>query len=142
LQFGNGAKLSSDELMIEFELCIGLIFKPLRHHIRDVISSGSSIFPIWKSVLLVLEDFLTEKNEPLVQDERQPISEHLKKTMNDLLNEHFQNAITLLATAGVLLQDPKFSNEISTITREAATRMGINEKSLQQWMTAADLAAT
>ncbi|GAX15268.1 hypothetical protein FisN_1Hh705 [Fistulifera solaris] len=142
LQFGNGAKSSSDELMIEFELCIGLIFKPLRHHVRDVIDSGSSISPIWKSVLLVLEDFLTEKNEPLVEEERQPISKHLKKTMNDLLNEHFQNAITLLAAAGVLLQDPKSSNDISTITREAATRMGINENSLQQWMTAADQTAT
>ena len=104
---------------------------------RDVLSTGSSISPIWKSVLSVLEDFLTEKAEPVVEDERRPISKSLKKTMNDLLNEHFQNAITLLITAGVLLQDPKSSNEISTITWEAATRMGISENSLQQWKEAA-----
>lgn len=140
LQFKNGAESSSDELMIEFELCIGLIFKPLRHHIRDVLSTGSNISPIWKSVLSVLEDFLTEKAEPGVEDERRPISRNLKKTMNDLLNEHFRNAIMLLITAGVLLLDPKSSNEISTITWEAATRMGISEKSLQQWKEAADQA--
>lgn len=138
LQFGDRMVASSDELMIEFELCIGLIFKPLRHHLRDVLNAGSSISPIWKSVLSVLEDLLTKKDESVEEEERRKsIPEGLKKTMNDLANEHLHNAIMLLITADVLLQDPKSSDEISIITWEAATRMGVSEKSLQQWKQAA-----
>lgn len=138
LKFGNGAESSSDELMIEFELCIGLIFKPLRHHVRDVLSSDSSISPVWRSVLSVLEDFLAEKDAPGVEDQRRPISKRLKNTMTDLLNEHFQNAITLLISAGILFLDSESSNEISKLTWEAAKKMGISESSLKKWKEDAD----
>lgn len=137
LQFSDGMESSSDELMIEFELCIGLIFKPLRHHLRDVLDTGSSILPIWKSVLAVLEEFLIDRNETVVEERRRSIPHSLKKTMNDLINEHFYNAIMLLTTTGVLLQDSKSSDELSNFTWEAATRMGVKESFLQQWKEAA-----
>lgn len=138
LQSREGMVSSPDELMIEFELCIGLIFKPLRHHLRDVLNAGSSITPIWKSVLSVIEGVLTERNDPTAEEQhRRSIPIGLKKTMHDLANEHFYNAIMLLITAGVLLQDPTSFDEISNITWEAATRMGVSEGSLKQWKQAA-----
>jgi hypothetical protein len=132
---GNGMVSSSDELLIEFELCIGLIFKPLRHHLKNVLSTGASLSSIWKSVLLVLEELLSqtvETDEP-GGEKGHPIPEGLKKTMDNLANEHFQNAVKVLLSAGVLLADAKTPGDISAVTWEAAGRMGISEKSLEQW---------
>jgi hypothetical protein len=77
--------VSTDQLMMEFELCIGLIFKPLRHHIHHILqcnsggssrsssisstSSSTSYLPvIWLSVLSVLEDLLCDKTPVLLYD--------------------------------------------------------------------------
>jgi hypothetical protein len=129
---------STDELMIEFELCIGLIFKPLRHHLKNVLATDGSLSSIWQSVLSVLEDLLNEpeRNSP-ISEPKEMIPENLKATMNDLANEHFQNAIMVLISAGVLLADSKSPGDISAITWESVGRMGINEGSVVEWKQAA-----
>jgi hypothetical protein len=126
---------SADELMIEFELCIGLIFKPLRHHLKNALSTSSCLSSIWKSVLLVLEDLLVDKaqSEHPPEERRCAIPESLRKTMNNLANEHFQNAIMVLISAGVLLADSKSPGDITAMTWEAASKMGISDVSLQEW---------
>jgi hypothetical protein len=135
MQIGGGMVSSSDELLIEFELCIGLIFKPLRHHLKNVISTDASLTSIWKSVLSVLEDLLSNKKESEHSEEesRRAISKTLKTTMDNLANEHFQNAIKGMISAGVLLADSKSPGDISSMTWEAAGRMGISEGALQEW---------
>lgn len=120
--------------MIEFELCIGLIFKPLRHHLSNVIANGGSLSSIWQSVLSVLEELLRdeERGSP-TSESKVRIPENLKATMNDLANEHFQNAIMVLISAGVLLPDSKVPGDISALTWESVVRMGINEGSIVEW---------
>ena len=140
LQMGDTVAKNADELMIEFELSIGLIFKPLRHHLKTVLDAGGSLSSIWKSVLKVLEELLND-NEPKGADSpgerHQVIPQKLKKTMNGLVNEHLQNAIMFLIQAGVLLSDPKAPDDITAITWESVGRMGVSEGSLKKWKHAA-----
>ena len=139
LQMGNSRVASADELLIEFELCIGLIFKPLRHHLKNALSTDASLSSIWMSVLLVLEELLTDKSEGEQPEEgsKRAIPKSLKTTMDDLANEHFQNAIKVLISAGVLLADSTSPGDISSMTWEAAKKMGVSEGSLQEWRKAA-----
>jgi hypothetical protein len=141
LQMGGRTIESTDNLMIEFELCIGLIFKPLRHHLHNVLETGGSLSSIWQSVLAVLEELLRdeEQNSP-VSESGEKVPEKLKATMNDLANEHFQNAIMVLISAGVLLADSKAPGDISAITWESVGRMGISEGSVVEWKQAASQA--
>jgi len=126
--------------MIEFELCIGLIFKPLRHHLSRVVTSEGegSLFSIWKSVLQVLEELLVEEKKDTPSPERrEKLPTNLKVMMHGLANEHLQNAIMVLISAGVLLSDSKSSGDISSLTWESVDRMGISEKSVHEWKKAA-----
>lgn len=143
LKMGTGMVSSADELLIEFELCIGLIFKPLRHHLKHALgtSGQGSLYTVWKAVLNVLEELLTDRQLESEQDEdhhmRRGIPDNLRATMNNLANEHFQNVILVLISAGVLLADPKCPGDITSMTWEAARRMGISENSMQEWKQAA-----
>jgi hypothetical protein len=138
LQKGGRTLANTDELMIEFELCIGLIFKPLRHHWQNVLAAGGSLSSIWQSVLAVLEELLREdESGSPVSEHGKKIPEKLKATMNDLANEHFQSAIKVLISAGVLLADSKSPGDISAITWESVGRMGISEGSVVEWKQAA-----
>lgn len=155
LQMGEGRFHSSDELMIEFELCIGLIFKPLRHHLQSFLvgENGVGVLSIWKSVLSVLEEMLCEDKSVNRNLDSSSSSEHeqrmkvkipkdLKDTMNNLANEHLRNAIKVLIASGVLLSDesvrPSTASssslaELTTMTIGAVGRMGIQERSLREW---------
>ena len=138
LQKGGRTVANTDELMIEFELCIGLIFKPLRHHWQNVLAAGGSLSSIWQSVLAVLEELLREyENDSPVSEPGNKIPEKLKATMNDLANEHFQSAVKVLISAGVLLADSKSPGDISAITWESVGRMGFSEGSVVEWKQAA-----
>jgi hypothetical protein len=126
LQLGEGRFQSSDELMIEFELCIGLIFKPLRHHLQNLLAnpSGEGIFSVWKSILSALEELLCDDDKkkkslggsssslaaPPEDGQRKPaaaaaIPKNLRDTMNNLANEHLRNAIEVLIASGILQSD-------------------------------------
>lgn len=130
MQMGRGAVPSTDELMIEFELCIGLIFKPLRHHLKDALTSHleSHVFPLWKAVLAVLEELLA------ASEEKVGVPQTLLTTMHDLATEHLQNAIIMLVASGVLLTDPKSASDISTATRTSVLRMGVSREVFEKWM--------
>lgn len=131
IQLGHGSIPSTDELMIEFELCIGLIFKPFRHHLRRALTEGleSHIVPLWSAVLSVLEELLSSS----VSEDRSGLSETLHKTMHDLATEHLRNAIVMLVSSGVLV-DPKSDAGMSGDTQAAILRMGISKNSLDNWI--------
>lgn len=122
--------------MIEFELCIGLIFKPLRHHMKAVLQFGNigGLASVWESVLSVLEDLLSdEKRSQSVDDKRIGLPDSIKSTMDNLANEHLQNAISILLGAGVIFPDAKTPGDISSITWDAVKRMGIADKAVAEW---------
>ena len=135
LQLRDPSIETTDQLMMEFELCIGLIFKPLRHHSQSLKESGSSLPSIWQSVLVVLEDLLGDKRSvsPLPEECRDHIPESLKKTMDSLANEHLQNAIKVLLSTGVLFADSKAPGDLTAITWESVSRMGVSDGAVQEW---------
>ena len=130
MQLGHGAIPSTDELMIEFELCIGLIFKPLRHHLPRTLNEHveSHLFPLWKAILAVLEELLSSE----VPEDGSGISEKLRKTMHGLATEHLQNAVVMLVSSGVL--SPSSQDEISETTKKSVVRMGISQETLDGWI--------
>jgi hypothetical protein len=66
---------SIDQLMMEFELCIGLIFKPLRQHIHSIIAMTSTTVAapngylslVWMTVLSVLEHLFIPSNATTIE---------------------------------------------------------------------------
>ncbi|KAL7574859.1 hypothetical protein ACA910_010694 [Epithemia clementina (nom. ined.)] len=131
MQMGQGSIPSTDELMIEFELCIGLIFKPLRHHLKRGLAGHmeSHVYPLWNAVLSVLEELLS----PSLPDDGCGLPETLRVTMHDLATEHLQNAVVMLVSTGVL-DSPNSDSGISRTTQDAVLRMGISRDSLECWM--------
>jgi hypothetical protein len=147
--------VTTDQLMMEFELCIGLIFKPLRHHIHHIIDCSTdddvtnhgkkeNLPSIWFSVLSVLETFFCSKSQVHLHDEvsdefnsRMPhvvISDELKATMCSLAHEHLQSAVQTLLLMGVLNPKPIDAEDLFTQkTWESVWRMGISEAEVQQW---------
>jgi hypothetical protein len=142
--------------MMEFELCIGLIFKPLRHHIHHIIDCGTgdnsaapgkkeNLLSIWFSVLLVLENFFGNKGHVHLPDgeasdeynghmSHSVISDELKSTMGSLANEHLQSAIQTLLLMGVLKTEPIDAEDVFTLkTWESVKRMGISDAEVQHW---------
>ena len=138
LQTGHGANPSTDEMMIEFELCIGLVFKPLRHNLQNVIASNSGnsqLFPIWKAVLSVIEEFRGTGTGS--SDDTEALPDSLRRTMQDLATEHLQNAIKVLMSVGVIVSDPKTPNDLSSLTWESVGRMGFGKETIESWKTSA-----
>jgi len=135
LQLRDPSIETTDQLMMEFELCIGLIFKPLRHHSQKLKENGGSLPSIWQSVLVVLEQLLGDKHtsSPPPEERGEHIPENLKKTMESLANEHLQNAIKVLLSAGVLFADSKAPGDLTAITWESVSRMGVSDGAVQEW---------
>ena len=140
LQTGQNGTPSTDEMMIEFELCIGLVFKPLRHNLKNVVGStsgSSNLFPIWRAVLSVIEELLGTGNSG---EDEAALPDSLRKTMQDLATEHLQNAIQVLMTNGAIVSEPKTPNDLSSLTWDSVGRMGIGKETIDAWKTSAERA--
>ena len=125
-------------MMIEFELCIGLVFKPLRHNLQKVITSNSGnsqLLPIWKAVLSVIEELRGTSTGNAEDDEGLP--DGLRRTMQDLATEHLQNAIQVLMSVGAIVSDPKTPNDLSSLTWESVGRMGFGKETIESWKSSA-----
>jgi pyruvate/2-oxoglutarate dehydrogenase complex dihydrolipoamide acyltransferase (E2) component len=118
---------TADELMIEFELCLGLIFKPLRHHLQLILDAGNvgDVLTVWKSILAVLEEL---KEQEVSSPEQRALPKQLKATMDNLTNEHLHNAVKLFLVAGV------FSSEsISPDDKSSLHRLNISDDMINAW---------
>ena len=130
-----------DELMIELELCIGLIFKPLRHHLKNVIGDDRVLLlSLWKPVLDVLKSILkypdAESERPAVESgEFNP--ERIVKATNDLAIEHLRNVIMVLISFGILKAQSQSPDDISAITWESVSEMDSCKEFLDEWKKAA-----
>lgn len=121
-----------DELMIELELCIGLIFKPLRHHLKNVVSEEDSvILSLWTPILDVLKEILKEPAVEGSSDETFP--EIALQSTNELTVEHLRNVITVLIGYGVLKAEPQAPNDITELTWEAVGSMDPCKNFLDEW---------
>lgn len=82
-----------DATMVEIELCVSLIFKPLRHHMKVVINEDPSVFlALWKPILNVTKEILDDASG----------SKKLTHDTRELTMEHLKNVIMVLSSFGVL----------------------------------------
>jgi hypothetical protein len=130
-----------DELMIELELCVGLIFKPLRHHLKNVVDEGQvTILSLWKPVLDVLTQVLGSP-QPVgyetVEENTVLASDKVLQATNDLTLEHLRNVIMVLIGYGVLAAEQKAPGDLSALTWDAVGKIEVCQQFLDEWKTAA-----
>jgi hypothetical protein len=113
-----------DAMMMELELCIGLIFKPLRHHIKTIINEDPPVLmSVWKPTLDVLQEIMGEN----AHDE-------IGQSINELTFEHLRNVITVLISYRVLIAGDEASlDEISRQTWNAISNMDYCKKYVVEW---------
>ena len=123
-----------EEIMIEFEQCTSLIFKPLLHHMKSIISSQVDFLPIWASLLKVMEHLLSDAMPESVDTDRREMSpERLSLTLKELASEHLRNAIMVLHSHGILTSNPLPDDELSTMTWEAVGKMAFCSIMQEEW---------
>ncbi len=124
LQIRDPSLETTDQLMVEFEMCLSLVFKPLRHHLQQLVAEDSNLPILWATVLQVVEKLLA----PSPSETQQPsIPANLKSTMNSLTNEHLKNAIQVLLNAGVLSTEPRQPGDLTDLTWQSVHRMGVDD---------------
>jgi len=124
-----------DEIMIELELCIGLIFKPLRHHLKRVLTENSLILlPTWKCILGVLEEILKDPTQG--ENAEMEISD-LRNVTNELTTEHLRNVIMVLIDLDILKAEPQAPDDITAQTWDAVAKMDFCKVYLNEWKEAA-----
>ena len=130
LRAGERLVATADDVMIQYELCIGLIFKPMRHHLQ-VLTVGSGLLGrVWKSMLAVLDGLLC----PSDGDAKPVIPLSLQSTMDNLASEHLRNAVIALCSSGFLEPDGVSKpGDMTTWTWESIQRMGIPDSVIQEW---------
>jgi hypothetical protein len=131
-----------DTMTIELELCIGLIFKPLRHHIKTIMNEDPSVLlALWAPTLGVLKEVL---KEPSSESALTPGSEKgdsprrkIIRSTNELTLEHLRNVIMVLISFGVLKEKEESPDDLTAQTWKAISEMGYCNKFLDEWKQAA-----
>ena len=129
-----------DESMIELELCIGLIFKPLRHHLKNVIDEDESVLlSLWKAVLNVLAEILSPSPDGNVANaEKLGVASHqIRQATNDLTIEHLRNVIMVLIGFGVLMEESNAPNDFTELTWTCVSKIDVCKTYLDEWKKAA-----
>lgn len=112
-----------DATMAEVELCVSLIFKPFRHHMKVVIKEDSSVFlALWKPILNVTKEILDDASG----------SKKLTHDTRELTMEHLKNVIMVLSSFGVLND-----GSISVETWSLIDQMAYCKKHVTEWKDAA-----
>ena len=120
-----------DATMIEVELCVSLIFKPLRHHMKVVINEDPSVFlALWVPVLNVVKEILEDD-----AGSTSPLSKKLAHDSRELTVEHLRNVIMVLGSFGVL--NGEMDGTISAQTWTLIEQMDYCKKYVDEWKTAA-----
>ena len=128
-----------DEIMIELELCIGLIFKPLRHHVQNIVNDGGdALIALWKATLEVLKVVLCDTVSPDESTDDHPgVVNVVVKSINDLALEHLRNVIMVLVDYDILHAESIHEGDISSWTWSALSDIECCKKFLDEWKQAA-----
>ncbi|KAL3945256.1 MAG: hypothetical protein SGBAC_000667 [Bacillariaceae sp.] len=123
---------NTDELMIELELCIGLIFKPLRHHLKDVVSEGEEILLlVWKPILNALTDILSDPSSNGAKEAGLPAK--TLQSSNELTVEHLRNVVHVLTDFDILKAEPMSQDDITQLTWDAIESMPPCKDFVKEW---------
>jgi len=128
-----------DATMVEAELCVGLIFKPLRHHMKFVISKDPSVLlALWVPTLNVIKEILEEDSIDNNLLSKSPTSEKMTHDTRELTIEHLRNVIMVLSSFGVLkgALEEYTDESISGQTWSLIEEMGCCKKFVDEWKSA------
>lgn len=122
--------MRAEEILIELEMCISLLFKPFLHHLKRLLTMDKAFVDIWVNMLGVMTLLLGEDIAPQGEgDELTP--ERLLWTTKELGSEHLRNAILVLAACGVL-KTPD-AGEVSALTWNSIDDMAFCQKYVAEW---------
>ena len=124
-------KLSSDEVMIEFELCISMVFKPLLHHIKKISSNPKELVLIWTSVLDVMAKLLDLPSSDKISSDPS-----ILQTTKELATERLRNALVVLVANGVLrcnIDAEENPEDFSSLTWKRLGQIQYCEQHISDW---------
>jgi hypothetical protein len=132
----SGLNHGSEDIMIEFEQSVSLIFKPFLNHAKSIVHSGDTqdLGIVWSALLHAMEKLLQ-----LGDDERSPANGDamspgmLRWTLKELACEHLRNVLMILHAHGVLKGDPSPSDGFSLLTWECVDRMTFCAEFAPEW---------
>jgi hypothetical protein len=128
-----------DTLLMELELCIGLIFKPVRHHIKTIVNEQPSLFiTVWLPILQTLKEVMSMGNNDV--NMAGPSRDALIQSINELTMEHLRNMITVMISIGVLRavgEESAPEDDISQQTWGAISTMEHCKTAVAEWKLAA-----
>ncbi len=128
-----GGLIEDDQLdttMIEVELCVSLMFKPLRHHMKFVVNDDPSVFlALWAPILNVVKEILEDPGTS------SPSSKKVTHDTRELTVEHLRNVIMVLSSFGILNDETEGS--ISAQTWALIEQIDYCKKYVDEWKTAA-----
>jgi hypothetical protein len=125
---------NSDDLLTEFDLCIGLLFKPLRHHLNQISVSKDNFSSIWKLVLHSLENFfIDDEINDNYEGAQEVIPVAIKSSMATHVYEHLHNAIVFLMSAEIIGAESSVPDDLTTITWTSIGKMGVDYDTMQEW---------
>lgn len=123
-----------ENTMVELELCISLLFKPLLHHLKVLLSIETEFIGIWLSLLGIMTQLLGD--EPCTARDRKSGAvmsrESLLQRTKELGSEHLRNAIMVMFALGVLTEEGTH-NEISSLTWAAIGSIGYCRPLVDEW---------
>eukprot|EP00577_Skeletonema_sp_RCC1716_P009469 CAMPEP_0113433698 /NCGR_PEP_ID=MMETSP0013_2-20120614/35079_1 /TAXON_ID=2843 ORGANISM="Skeletonema costatum, Strain 1716" /NCGR_SAMPLE_ID=MMETSP0013_2 /ASSEMBLY_ACC=CAM_ASM_000158 /LENGTH=676 /DNA_ID=CAMNT_0000323419 /DNA_START=70 /DNA_END=2097 /DNA_ORIENTATION=+ /assembly_acc=CAM_ASM_000158 len=108
LRIPRNADVDLEEIMIELELCISLLFKPFLHHLKNLVSLEQEFLGIWISMLGIMTHLLGDDEAPMEEDDYDDgimTREKLFRLTQELGSEHLRNAVMVLIAMNVLVND-------------------------------------
>lgn len=129
-----------EDVMIEIELFISLMYKPLLHHLKRILNAEADLLGVWTSLLSVMEMLLgnemidesTEDDGELV-DSNGMTPDQLRRSTKELASEHLRNAIMVLTASGVLRAVSESEGDISAVTWDSVSKMEFCKDQVEEW---------
>ena len=130
-----------EDTMVELELCISLLFKPLLHHLKALLSIDNEFIGIWLSLLGIMTQLLgDEPNSKNIRTSGAILTrDSLLQRTKDLGSEHLRNAIMVMIALGVLTEE---ESEISSVTWAAIGSIGYCKPLVDEWKQQSAMADT
>eukprot|EP00934_Nitzschia_sp_Nitz4_P000778 Nitzschia sp. Nitz4//scaffold170_size48074//15496//20557//NITZ4_007104-RA/size48074-snap-gene-0.36-mRNA-1//1//CDS//3329538637//778//frame0 len=123
------------DLQTEMELCVSLLFKPLRHHIKNVLNEGvDALQMLWTPILGILQEIFAD-----AQIETSENGDESNDTLqsNELALEHLRNVVMVLISYDILQAEPNAEDDISASTWKAISNIPYCSAHVEEWKQAA-----
>jgi len=140
----NTLNFEQEEILIELELCISVIFKPFIHHLGRLISHPKRLMTIWMSIIDIMSNLLGKEADEYGNVENKSIQAHILSVTKELASEHLRNAIMVLISNGVI-DCKKADNyddkceDIGSMTWNAVGKIEYCRKSIPEWKRSSSL---